>query len=219
MRRRADEKTGRRDADAGRRDVLKALAVAPLAATITWSRDEVERAAEHVARHADQQFAPAFFNAQEFRTVSVLVDDIIPADDRSGAATSAKVPEFMDFILNDGGQGARTNMRNGLTWLNQEAQKRFAKTYPDSAQAERNQILDDIAWPARARDEFRANVMWFNTFRNLTASGFFSSRVGYRDLNYTGNAMLPQWRGATPAMMQKLGLSYAEWDKKYGRGY
>lgn len=201
-----------------RRDVVKAMAAAPLAA-IFWSREDVERAAENVARLAEQQYAPVFFTPQEWRTVRVLVDDIIPADSRSGSATSAKVPEFMDFILNDGGQNARTAQRNGLTWLNQESQKRFSKAYADATPAERHQILDDIAWPARAKPEFQQNVNWFNQFRNLTASGFYSSRVGLRDLNYTGNVALPRWTGATPAMMQKLGLSYDEWDRKYGRGY
>jgi hypothetical protein len=195
------------------------MAAAPLLAAFSWTREEVEAAAENVARLSEQQYAPVFFNAQEWRTVNVLVDDIIPADSRSGSATSAKVPEFMDFILNDGGQGARTTQRNGLAWLNQESQKRFGKVYADAAPAERHQILDDIAWPARAKPEFQQNVNWFNSFRNLTASGFFSSRVGLRDLNYTGNVALPRWTGATPAMMQKLGLSYDEWDRKYGRGY
>lgn len=202
-----------------RRDVVKAMAAAPLAAVFSWSREDVERAAENVARLTDEQYAPVFFTAQEFRTVSVLVDDIIPADSRSGSATSAKVPEFMDFILNDGGNNPRTQHRNGLAWLNQESQKRFGRMYADAAAADRQKILDDIAWPARAKPEFQANVNWFNQFRNLTASGFYSSRVGLRDLNYTGNVALPRWTGATPAMMQKLGLSYDEWDKKYGRGY
>jgi hypothetical protein len=201
-----------------RRDVVKALAAAPLAA-FAWSREDVERAAENVARLSEQQYAPVFFNAQEWRTVRLLVDDIIPADSRSGSATSAKVPEFMDFILNDGSENNRTTQRNGLTWLNQESQKRFGKVYADATVSERHQILEDIAWPARAKPEFRQNVTWFNSFRNLTASGFFSSRVGLRDLNYTGNVALPRWTGATPAMMQKLGLSYDEWDRKYGRGF
>ena len=202
-----------------RRDVVKALAAAPLAA-LAWSQNDVERAAESVARIADeQQFAPKFFTAQELRTVRVLVDDLIPADPTSGSATDAKVPEFMDFILNDGGNNARTNMRNGLTWIDQESQKRFGKMYADSAQGDRHKILDDIAWPARAREEFRPNVQWFNQFRNLTASGYFSSRVGLKALNYTGNVFVREWKGASPAMMQKLGLSYDEWDRKYGRGY
>jgi gluconate 2-dehydrogenase gamma chain len=232
MRRREDEKTGRRDnntgPDVGRRDVVKALAAVPLAAAFSWTQNDIERAAESVARIADeQQFAPKFFTAQELRTVRVLVDDVIPADNTSGSATDAKVPEFMDFILNDGGNNPRTNMRNGLAWIDQESQRRFGRMYADAAPADRNKILDDIAWPARATAAFQAPmnagqqtpIAWFNAFRNLTASGYFSSRVGLKALNYTGNVAIPRWTGASPAMLQKLGLSYDEWDRKYGRGY
>ena len=38
----------------------------------------------------------AFFTAAEWRTVSVLADDIIPRDARSGSATEAGVPQFID---------------------------------------------------------------------------------------------------------------------------
>jgi hypothetical protein len=201
-----------------RRDVLKVLALAPLAA-LAWTREEEDVAATRVAKlPLDAQQAPAFFSAQEWRTVHVLVDDIFPRDD-SGSATDAKVPEFMDFILNDGNQNNRTNMRNGLTWLDQESQKRFAKGYADAAPTDRHLILDDIAWPAKAKAEFRANVTWFNSFRNLTAAGYFSSRVGYKAIGYTGGVANPKWMGSSPAIMQKLGLTYDEWDKKYGRGY
>ena len=213
--------TGRectREHEMDRRDALKVLAVGPLAA-LTWTRVDEDMASRKVEASLDSQQTPAFFNAQEWRTIRVLVDDIIPRDERSGSAAEARVPEFMDFILNDGSQGNRTNMRNGLTWLDQESRRRFSKAYADAAPAERIRILDDIAFPARATDTLRANASWFNSVRNLTAAGFFSSRVGYRDLGYTGGVAVPRWTGATPAMMQKLGLSYAEWDRKYGRGY
>jgi hypothetical protein len=188
-------------------------------AALAWTRVDEDMAARKVEASIDAQQTPAFFNAQEWRTIRVLVDDIIPRDDRSGSATDARVPEFMDFMLNDGSQQNRTNMRNGLAWLDQESQRRFGKVYADAAPTERNGILDDIAWPARSTDALRGYVNWFNSVRNLTAAGFFSSRVGYRDLGYAGGVAVPRWTGATPEMMQKLGLSYAEWDRKYGRGY
>ena len=200
-----------------RRDVLKAMALAPVAA-IAWTRQDVERAAEHVAA-LEPQATPKFFTAQEWRAVHVLVDDIIPKDARSGSATDARVPEFMDFILGERSAAQQKAMRDGLAWLDQESQKRFSKAYADAAQADRNRLLDDIAWPAKAPEALRANANWFNTIRDLTAAGFFSSRVGYRDLGYAGNVAVARWMGSSPAIQQKLGVSYDEWDKKYGRGY
>lgn len=203
-----------------RRDALKALAAVPLAAAITWTPVQEERATRFI-RSLDAKDAkgPVFFNAQEWRTVSVLVDDIILRDEKSGSATDANVPEFMDFILNDGGPNPRTAMRNGLAWLDQEARKRFAKGYADLTPDQRHQILDDIAWPPphrRSKQVFRQNATWFNSLRDLTASGFFSSHTGVKDLGYPGNVGVPTWTGAPDAVLKKIGVSYSAWDKKYG---
>ena len=95
--------------------------------------------------------------------VRVLVDLIIPKDERSGSATDAGVPEFMDFMMND--QPARqTAMRGGLAWIDLECQDRFDKRFLECTAAERTAVLDDIAWPAKARPEFSQGVAFFNSF-------------------------------------------------------
>src|SRR5688500_14621645 len=89
-----------------RRDALKLLTSAPLAAGIAWT-DADAHAASVLADAAQQRavsgtlFTPKFFTAHEWETVRLLVDIIIPRDDRSGSATDAGVPEFMDFIVLD----------------------------------------------------------------------------------------------------------------------
>ena len=77
-------------------------------------------------------FQPKFFTPHEWQTVRVLVDLIIPKDERSGSATEAGVPEFMDFMMLD--QPTRqVGMRGGLAWLDVECQKRFDKLFVDCA--------------------------------------------------------------------------------------
>lgn len=51
-------------------------------------------------------------------------------------------------------------------------------------------------------------MAFFNRFRDLTASGFFSSRMGSEDLRYTGNAAQPEWTGCPDAALARLGVSY-----------
>jgi gluconate 2-dehydrogenase gamma chain len=199
-----------------RRDALKALALAPIAA-ITWTRQDVERAAEYAA--TEQSAALKFFTPQEWRTIRVLVDDIIPADSRSGSATSAKVPEFMDFILSERSAAQQTAMHAGLGWVTLEMDARHGRPYEQCTVAQRQALLDEIAWPAKAAPAFRQHATWFNSIRDLTAAGFFSSRVGWGDLKYTGNVFVAPWKGSSPEIIRKLGVSYDEWDKKYGRGF
>jgi hypothetical protein len=200
-----------------RRDALKAMALAPLAAALTWTEADAERAAAQVEETFEQQRAPQFFNAREWRVVRVLVDDIIPADTRTGAATEARVPEFMDFLLTEASANNQNSMRNGLAWIDTEARTRFTKAYADCTTAQRHAILDDIAWPARVTPAFASAASWFNSMRDMTASGFFSSRLGYRDLGYTGGVAIPRWTGSPPALLRHLGVSYDQWDAKYGQ--
>ena len=67
-------------------------------------------------RRAGAQRAPKFFNAHEWATVAMLVDYIIPRDERSGSATDAKVPEYMDFLLaeKDANVNTQIAMHGGL---------------------------------------------------------------------------------------------------------
>ncbi|HXF94955.1 MAG TPA: gluconate 2-dehydrogenase subunit 3 family protein [Gemmatimonadales bacterium] len=189
-----------------RRDVLRAAAGAALA---TWAPVDVIQAAMRAARvrTAGRAYQPKFFTLHEWETVRVLVDLVIPPDERSGGATEAGVPEFMDFMMQDR-PSLQTPMRGGLAWLDTECRERFGKTFVECGDRERRAVLDDIAWPRRARPELSHGVAFFNGFRDLTASGFWSSRMGIEDLQYLGNRFVPEWRGCPPEALRKLGVSY-----------
>jgi hypothetical protein len=195
-----------------RRDVLKLLATAPMAAGFVWSAAEAAAAsvlADAAVKNAAQgaAFTPKFFTAHEWDTVRVLVDIIIPRDERSGSATDAGVPEFMDFIVID--QPARqTAMRGGLAWLDVECQRRFDKTFLQCGASERTAVLDDIAWPGRAAPDRAHGIAFFSSFRDLTAAGFWTSRMGIADLQYMGNRSVAQWRGCPDEALKKLGVAY-----------
>ena len=194
-----------------RRDALKVLGLAPLAASLGVAPDHLDRVSRAVARLEQTGVAaPTFFSAHEWSTVRLLVDYIIPRDDRSGSATDAKVPEFIDFLMadNDASLASRTAMHGGLAWLDNECEHRFTKTFVGATDAQRRQVLDDIAWPKKARPEMHHGVAFFSRFRDLTASGFFSSQMGWQDVQYKGNVALPAWNGCPPAALAKLGVSY-----------
>lgn len=194
-----------------RRDMLRLLASAPLAAGFAWTDAEANTAyglaqAAQQAAATGTPFTPKFFTPHEWATVRVLVDLIIPKDERSGSATDAGVPEFMDFIVID--QPARqTAMRGGLAWLDLECQSRVDKMFVDCTGAERAAVLDAIAWPQRARPEHRHGVAFFNSFRDLTATGFWTSRMGIEDLQYMGNRSVARWNGCPEEALKKLGVT------------
>jgi hypothetical protein len=201
-----------------RREMLGIVAAVPAAAAL-GDRVAIERAVGAAKRALAKQgtsgvaYVPDFFTAEEWRAVRVLVDLVIPADAGSGSATDAAVPEYMDFMALD-----RANMqpsfRNGLKWLDDESKRRFTLPFADLEPAQQSAILDDIAWPARARPEMRDGVQFFNFFRDQTASGFWSSRMGVEDLRYMGNTYMAEWNGCPPAALEKLGVSYEAWERR-----
>ena len=252
-------KTGASDL-LGRRRVLKLLGSIPLAGGFAVSEAQAQSAHERLARgKGATAFKPKFFTPHEWATVRVLVDVVIPRDERSGSATDAQVPEFMDFVLTDPlaeprqRESNQVQMRGGLAWLDRECARDFSgKRFLEASEAQRTALLDRIAYskdpappadrsglglsgaPVRPDDRTpvigasvsepsaeaaepedgtlrlgRAShgIAFFNAFRDLTASGFWSSAMGVKDLEYLGNTFVPEWKGCQPAVLAKLGLT------------
>lgn len=149
-----------------------------------------------------------FFTEMEMKKLNLLVDIIIPADEVSGSATQAKVPEFIEFMMKDH-PANQTVMRGGLMWLDHQADERFSKSFLEISDSQRMGIIDDIAWPDQAKKEFETGVKFFNALRNLTASGFYTTEIGFKDIGYVGNT--PNvWDGVPPDVMSQYGLSLEE---------
>jgi hypothetical protein len=200
-----------------RRQALKVLGAVPVAAALGAQQPTppltpgvTSQAPAKPGAAPGAQKAPRFFNAHEWATVALLSDYVIPRDERSGSATDAKVPEYMDFLLSEKDANVNTQIafHGGLAWLDTECRKRFDKTFIAASDAQRRQVLDDIAYPQKAKPEMSYGVTFFNRFRDMTASGFFSSAIGWQDLQYKGNVFNPGYDGCPPAALEKLGVSY-----------
>lgn len=194
-----------------RREAIKLVATA---SAVLWTPAEAATARAKATTALSQAAAgtalqPEFFSAHEYDTVRLLVDLIIPADVRSGSATEAGVPEFMDFMMIDR-PDMQEWMRGGLGWLDIESHRRFDRTFLDAADEQRTEILDAIAWPEQAAEEMSHGVAFFNRFRDLTASGFWSTEMGINDLQYQGNTLVPEWTGCPEEALRHVGVIDAD---------
>ena len=161
-------------------------------------------------KHNDLLHSTTFFTDEERKKIEVLVDIIIPADDVSGSATDAGVPDFIEFMMKDI-PDYQTPMRGGLLWLDHKADELFGKKFMEISKEQRLQIIDEIAYPDKAKPEMQSGVRFFNTLRNLTATGFFTSEEGFKDLGYVGNRP-NAWDGVPEEVLTKHGLQN---DPKY----
>lgn len=153
-----------------------------------------------------------FFTDHEMATITILSDIIIPKDDVSGSASDADVPEFIEFIVKDM-PSHQTPMRGGLRWLDMQCLKRYEKPFKDCSKDQQMQMVDEIAWPKKAKPEMAAGVSFFNLMRNLTATGYYTSEIGVKDLGYVGNRP-NQWNGVPDDVLKQYGLAYSERELK-----
>ena len=191
-----------------RREALAFIAIAPFAPAIAAPQPAEAAPGAAVGREIRETPAQArFFTAAEMATVTLLADMVLPADEHSGSASEAGVPEFIDFMMVDTRDAALPGrVRGGLAWLDAETRRRHQRSFVEASEEERAALLDDIAWPARAPQELSHGVAFFSLFRDLVASGFWSSEMGIQDIGYMGNTAVVEWRGCPPEALGRLGM-------------
>ena len=174
--------------------------------------DQPERMQEE--KEADKKILdePKFFTANEMATITILGDIIIPKDDVSGSASDAKVPDFIEFIVKDMPEH-QTPMKGGLRWLDMQCLTRYEKAFKDCSHTQQMEMVDEIAWPKKAKPEMRQGVSFFNLMRNLTATGFYTSEIGVKDVGYMGNNV-NQWNGVPDDVLKQYNLAYTEKELK-----
>jgi gluconate 2-dehydrogenase gamma chain len=189
-----------------RRDVLRTLAIGaaggsvlqviPLrAAEMAHQAVRKEKAAAPAGK-----YAPKYFTAKQYETLTSLCDTIIPKDEKSGGAVEAGAPEFIDLLTSENPE-FQNRLGGGLMWLDSYCLDHYGKLYMESTPEQRKEIVDQIAFRknAKANPELHSGVAFFAFLRNMTCDGFYTSKIGIEDLQYVGNATRSEWPGC-PAL-------------------
>lgn len=190
--------------DGCRPDTAQAPATAPKPAEAPAA--EAGRQPHEVARDK-KLHAETFFTLHEMATITTLVDIIIPKDEKSGSASDAKVPEFIEFIAKDIPEH-QLPLRGGLRWLDLQSATRYGQPFVSCSSPQQLELVTKIAYPKRATPDMKAGVAFFNRMRDLTASGFFSSKMGMADIGYVGNSP-NRWTGVPADVLKQYGMEQA----------
>ena len=153
---------------------------------------------------------PLTFSEPQRATAAALCDTIIPADAKGPSASSLKVQDFIDEWISAPYPGHADDKRtilDGLAWLDAEAQKRFQNDFVNLVARQKNAICDDICHEPVAAPPFRQAAQFFGRYRNLTASGYYTTPEGMKDIGYVGNVAIERFAGPPPEVLQKLGLA------------
>jgi len=187
-----------------RRNVLKSLTMGAVAGSVL--RVIPVEAAEYVhrliaAEKADgkTEYTPKFFPPQQYKTLRVLCETIFPADADCGGAVEAGAPEFIDLLTSENPE-YQLKLGGGLMWLDATCVDRYGSAYLDCAPQQQREILDRIAYRKNALSDasLSQGISFFSFLRDLTADGFFTSKIGIEYLGYIGNTFLTEFPGCPP---------------------
>ena len=157
-------------------------------------------------KHLKEVNSYTYFTPHEMQTITILSDIIIPKDEVSGSASDAKVPDFIEFIVKDNPEN-QVPMRGGLKWLDMQCLNRYQNSFAECNTKQQMEMVDEIAWPKKAKPEMKQGVNFFNLMRNLTSTGFYTTQIGYKDVGYIGNTP-NQWNGVPDDVLKKHNLAY-----------
>jgi len=173
---------------ASRRDLLRSIAAAALAGSLS------EEAAAQVHQHvAAAKPSPAgayqrkFLNAHEFATIGALSDIIIPGAGPAGAAP------FIDLLSSNNAEFA-AHFTGGILWLDHEFDRRFQTSFLTASAAQRAEVLDLIAYRKNRTPELGPGIEFFDLARRIASDAYFTSREGVKAIGFMGNAAIAEFK-------------------------
>jgi hypothetical protein len=143
-------------------------------------------------------------------TTTALCDLIIPADDTSPAASKVGVVDFIDEWVSapyPQQRADRAVVVPGLEWLDTESRERFSAPFHALTDEKKQAIANDICFLPKALPRYATGAKFFARFRDLTATGFYTSPVGMKDIGYVGNTPLADFAGPPVEVLREIGLA------------
>ncbi|HLG99448.1 MAG TPA: gluconate 2-dehydrogenase subunit 3 family protein [Bryobacteraceae bacterium] len=174
-----------------RRDLLKAIAAA--AATGPLSLE----AAQHVhGIAADEKLAggykPKALTLHEFKTLQVLADLIVPADEHGPSAAAAGVCEFIDLLASQNPQ-LLAIYTGGIAWLDRASSRLYSKDFVTAAPQQQTALLDLIAYRKNESPILGPGIRFFDWARRMVVDAYYTSPAGIKAIGYLGNTAVSKF--------------------------
>lgn len=177
-----------------RRTALKAFGTGiGTVAALPWLSDEGLLAFARI-QETNAPPQPKVFSPTQFATLELLVDAIIPTDDRSPGAKQARVADYIDLLVSEDDRRLSLEWLGGLAALDAEAAARFRAPFVKLGPSQVDAILQTIS-----RNEKSPQTpleAFFVMAKQATIRGYYTSKIGIHDeLHYKGNVFLKEFVG------------------------
>jgi hypothetical protein len=177
-----------------RRVALRSLGAGAGAITLLpWLSDEGALAFASLQRSGAKPSLKAL-TASQYATLDVLVDAIIPTDERSPGARDARVADYIDLLLSEADAETRQLWFDGLAAVDAEATAKAGAPVAKLSAPQIDALLTAIS--ANERAPQTAAERFFVMTKRAAIQGYYSSEIGiHKDLRYKGNQFLPEFHG------------------------
>lgn len=148
------------------------------------------------------KYKPVFFAPEQYATVEVLAELILPATPShptaitphrtlvrphtvkpaEAGATDAGVAEFIDFMASQDAP-LRHDFQAGLQWMDHAAGEHGFLALPP---AQQTALLERLAFKKNFQSGDEPGQSFFLLMRKYTVMGFYTSRIGMESLDYPG---------------------------------
>jgi gluconate 2-dehydrogenase gamma chain len=148
----------------------------------------------------ESPYVPRFFKPDEFRTVEVLTEMILPTDEKPGAK-EAKVANYIDFIVYSASEfepSLQKEWVDGLDLTNNLSEKQHGKSFLQLSPPQRENLLTQMSVPEHDPNAEHPGFAFYSLLKGMTLEAFFTSKVGLNDfLDYKGLTFLTSFPGCT----------------------
>lgn len=201
-----------------RRSIFKLIAASAAASSIPIAHGAPPKP---LTRHFKNTLSDPDFNSRtlpwekplvetELATLAVLVDLILPADEKSPAATAIGLPDFINEWVGAPYAENREDyetIRGGLAWLNTHTWQLHGKPFTAVSPTQQTAILDRICDPAKAAPELAHGARFFSKLRMLSLGGYYTHPLTWESLGYVGNRpSMGAYPGVPDEVIRLLGL-------------
>lgn len=188
-----------------RRGWLVAASASCLAGTLNLEAAQAVHEAV-AARKAVAPYRPKFFQELEFRSLTILADIIMPADEESKGALDAGAPEFIDLLCSQNDE-LGSIYTGGLGWLDAAMRRRYSATFIDSTPGQRLELLNLIAYRRNESPELGPGIRFFVWARKMVVDAYYTHPAGIAQVGYIGNTGMTTFHVPAEAITYALNRS------------
>ncbi|MBK1879004.1 gluconate 2-dehydrogenase subunit 3 family protein [Pelagicoccus mobilis] len=153
---------------------------------------------------------PLTLTSSQRKTVTALADTILPEDEYGPAASSLRVPDFVDEWVSapyPRQQAARKKILPGLKDIEELSLNLEGERFSGLSLKLRAKLLDRVTGEG-SKDALAKRVAGFlHEFTSICMGAYYGTPAGWKAIGYVGNVPSPTFNGPPQEVLDRVGVT------------